>query len=124
MLVHPWDAPRGLFSSASSSSGCSASGSSPSSLHAAPVTCPGGRSIEPLEPSGSRVRPLLQTFAGDPRAYRVRGTTIALRRDQSSAVIVRTALAGNLCRCTGYSAIYRAVMKWRGMPIPETAGVT
>lgn len=37
---------------------------------------------------------------------------------------VRTALAGNLCRCTGYSAIYRAVMKWRGMPIPETAGVT
>ncbi len=27
---------------------------------------------------------------------------------------VKTALAGNLCRCTGYSAIYRAVMKWRG----------
>ncbi len=26
---------------------------------------------------------------------------------------VRTALAGNLCRCTGYSAIYRAVLKWR-----------
>lgn len=37
---------------------------------------------------------------------------------------VRTALAGNLCRCTGYSAIYRAVMKWRGMPIPETAGAS
>lgn len=31
---------------------------------------------------------------------------------------VKTALAGNLCRCTGYSAIYRAVMKWKGMPIP------
>jgi aerobic-type carbon monoxide dehydrogenase small subunit (CoxS/CutS family) len=28
---------------------------------------------------------------------------------------VKVALAGNLCRCTGYSAIYRAVMKWRGM---------
>jgi aerobic carbon-monoxide dehydrogenase small subunit len=27
---------------------------------------------------------------------------------------VKTALAGNLCRCTGYSAIYRAVLKWRG----------
>lgn len=26
---------------------------------------------------------------------------------------VKTALAGNLCRCTGYSAIYRAVLKWR-----------
>jgi aerobic-type carbon monoxide dehydrogenase small subunit (CoxS/CutS family) len=35
---------------------------------------------------------------------------------------VKTALAGNLCRCTGYSAIYRAVLKWRGMPVPEEAG--
>jgi carbon-monoxide dehydrogenase small subunit/xanthine dehydrogenase small subunit len=24
---------------------------------------------------------------------------------------VKVALAGNLCRCTGYSAIYRAIMK-------------
>ncbi len=31
---------------------------------------------------------------------------------------VKVALAGNLCRCTGYSAIYRAVLKWRGMPAP------
>lgn len=38
---------------------------------------------------GTRLRPVLQTFAGDPRAYRIRGTTIALRRDQSSVVIVR-----------------------------------
>jgi carbon-monoxide dehydrogenase small subunit len=35
---------------------------------------------------------------------------------------VRTALAGNLCRCTGYSAIYRAVLKWRGMPLDDAAG--
>lgn len=28
---------------------------------------------------------------------------------------VKATLAGNLCRCTGYSAIYRAVMKWRGV---------
>jgi len=38
---------------------------------------------------GARVRADLTTFAGDPRAYRVRGTTIALRRDQSARVLVR-----------------------------------
>jgi len=42
---------------------------------------------------GTRLRPVLDTFAGDPRAYRVRGTTIALRRDQSSVVIVRPVAA-------------------------------
>ena len=26
---------------------------------------------------------------------------------------IRTVLAGNLCRCTGYPAIYRAILKWR-----------
>jgi len=35
---------------------------------------------------------------------------------------VKVALAGNLCRCTGYSAIYRAVMKWKGIPLTESAG--
>jgi DtxR family Mn-dependent transcriptional regulator len=38
---------------------------------------------------GARIRPDLTTFAGDPRAYRVRGTTIALRNDQSARVLVR-----------------------------------
>ena len=27
---------------------------------------------------------------------------------------VKTTLAGNLCQCTGYPAIYRAVLEWRG----------
>ena len=36
---------------------------------------------------------------------------------------VKVALAGNLCRCTGYSAIYRAVLKWRGMPAPSAGAV-
>jgi len=28
---------------------------------------------------------------------------------------VKTTLAGNLCRCTGYPAIYRAALKWRSV---------
>jgi DtxR family Mn-dependent transcriptional regulator len=38
---------------------------------------------------GARLEPALQTFAGDPRAYRVRGTLVALRQDQASHVLVR-----------------------------------
>ena len=38
---------------------------------------------------------------------------------------VKTALAGNLCRCTGYGAIYRAVLKWKAgdMSPPSAASV-
>jgi DtxR family Mn-dependent transcriptional regulator len=38
---------------------------------------------------GARIKPVLRTFAGDPRAYEVRGTLIALRRDQAAQVLVR-----------------------------------
>lgn len=38
---------------------------------------------------GTEIRAELSTFVGDPRAYRVRGTTIALRRDQAERVLVR-----------------------------------
>lgn len=38
---------------------------------------------------GARVRADLTTFAGDPRAYRIRGTTIALRREQSDRILVK-----------------------------------
>jgi DtxR family transcriptional regulator, Mn-dependent transcriptional regulator len=40
---------------------------------------------------GARVRSELEPFTGDPRAYRLRGTTIALRREQSDRVLVRPA---------------------------------
>ena len=39
---------------------------------------------------GARIRSELATFSGDPRAYRLRGTTVALRREQSDRVLVRT----------------------------------
>lgn len=42
---------------------------------------------------GARVRTELQPFAGDPRAYRLRGTTIALRREQSDRIFVKTLAA-------------------------------
>ena len=42
---------------------------------------------------GARIRSELATFSGDPRAYRLRGTTIALRREQSDRVLVKAAPA-------------------------------
>jgi len=39
--------------------------------------------------AGATIRPSLSTFAGDPRAYEVRGTLVALRRDQASQVLVK-----------------------------------
>jgi DtxR family Mn-dependent transcriptional regulator len=38
---------------------------------------------------GARLQPALQTFARDPRAYRIRGTLVALRQDQARHVLVR-----------------------------------
>jgi DtxR family Mn-dependent transcriptional regulator len=42
---------------------------------------------------GARIRPSLRTFAGDPRAYEVRGTLVALRREQAAQVLVRPTAA-------------------------------
>lgn len=38
---------------------------------------------------GAAIRPVLRTFAGDPRAYEVRGTVVAVRRDQAAHILVR-----------------------------------
>lgn len=38
---------------------------------------------------GAVVKPVLRTFAGDPRAYSVRGTVVAVRADQAAHVLVR-----------------------------------
>ena len=38
---------------------------------------------------GATIRPALSTFAGDPRAYEIRGTLVALRREQASQVLVQ-----------------------------------
>jgi DtxR family Mn-dependent transcriptional regulator len=42
---------------------------------------------------GARIRSELEPFTGDPRAYRLRGTTIALRREQSDRVLVKALAA-------------------------------
>ena len=39
--------------------------------------------------AGARLEPALDTFAGDPRAYRIRGTLVALRQDQARQILVR-----------------------------------
>ena len=38
---------------------------------------------------GATITPSLRNFAGDPRAYEVRGTTVALRREQAAQILVR-----------------------------------
>jgi len=43
---------------------------------------------------GARLTPALQTFARDPRAYRVRGTLVALRQDQARHVLVKPVQEG------------------------------
>lgn len=39
--------------------------------------------------AGATIRAALSTFAGDPRAYEIRGTLVALRREQASQVLVQ-----------------------------------
>jgi len=38
---------------------------------------------------GTRIHPELRSFFGEPRAYRVRGTLIALRNDQAAQTWVK-----------------------------------
>ena len=38
---------------------------------------------------GARLQPALQTFARDPRAYRIRGTLVALRQEQARQILVK-----------------------------------
>jgi DtxR family Mn-dependent transcriptional regulator len=47
---------------------------------------------------GALVRPELSNAFGDPRAYRIRGTLIALRKDQAAMVLVKPAAAGKKIR--------------------------
>jgi Fe2+ transport system protein FeoA len=50
---------------------------------------------------GARIRSELDTFTGDPRAYRLRGTTIALRREQSDRVLVKASTLSERTRVEG-----------------------
>ncbi len=42
---------------------------------------------------GASIEPALETLARDPRAYRVRGTLVALRQEQARQILVRPALS-------------------------------
>jgi len=53
---------------------------------------------------GVRIRSELATFTGDPRAYRLRGTTIALRREQSDRVLVKVPVPSERPRAQGLAA--------------------
>jgi DtxR family transcriptional regulator, Mn-dependent transcriptional regulator len=53
---------------------------------------------------GARIRSELATFTGDPRAYRLRGTTIALRREQSDRVLVKALGLSERQRVEGLAA--------------------
>ena len=83
--------------------------------------------IEGLAGRDGELHPMQQAFAHEGGAQCGICTpgmvlaAVAWARDRASATGAGEALAGNLCRCTGYAAIYRAVMKWRGqaMPAPE-----
>jgi DtxR family Mn-dependent transcriptional regulator len=50
---------------------------------------------------GALVRPELSNAFGDPRAYRIRGTLIALRKDQAAMVLVRPAAAADAAKGGG-----------------------
>jgi Fe2+ transport system protein FeoA len=39
---------------------------------------------------GTVIAPELKNFFGDPRGYRVRGTLIALRREQAAKILIKT----------------------------------
>jgi Fe2+ transport system protein FeoA len=39
---------------------------------------------------GTTIYPELKNFFGDPRGYRIRGTLIALRKEQAAKILVRT----------------------------------
>ncbi len=79
-----------------------------------------GRSIGTIEgiASGEKLRPLQQKFLEDAAlqcgvctpGFLVSAVALLERIPDPTETEVRYALAGNLCRCTGYDKIFRAVL--------------
>lgn len=86
--------------------------------------------IEGLEHAG-RLHPLQETFAELGAAqcgYCTPGILLSaaalLERDQHPSLdAIKEALAGNLCRCTGYTKIYEAVLAASERAVPDDTGV-
>jgi DtxR family Mn-dependent transcriptional regulator len=53
---------------------------------------------------GARVTSEMRTFAGDPRAYRIRGVLIALRREQAQQILVRPIQSSSAVASAGAAA--------------------
>ena len=90
-----------------------------------------GRAVTTVEglAAGGQLHPLQDAFADLGAAqcgYCTPGILITAkalldRNPQPTREEIKDALAGNLCRCTGYAAIYRAVLKWRGAAVSDSA---
>ena len=80
-----------------------------------------GREVETIEgmADGAQLHPLQVTFADTGAAqcgYCSPGFLLAAKelidkKPKPTRDEIKEALSGNLCRCTGYAAIYRAIMK-------------
>ena len=89
--------------------------------------------VEGLAPSAHELHPIQQAFwdaHGLQCGFCTSGmmiTTLALLRDNPSPsdAEIRAALSGNLCRCTGYQNIVKAIQyaaaKMQGVPFQEAA---
>jgi aerobic carbon-monoxide dehydrogenase small subunit len=85
-----------------------------------------GRRVTTIEGVRSRLPQVLVREGGAQCGICTPGIVVAAARlgPKPTAARVREALAGNLCRCTGYAGIVRALAGVRAVPRPRVRGAT